>query len=365
MPSLDEATVHAEAPRSSILRIPENSERKESEIFWVTLQPFLASCGYTLRPRYQADWAPSWQSNPKPRKFGVFYEDEHIIHYGHWRIIDATRISDGCKVVLKVVQRFLPDDFELEIIQFLSSAELKDDPRNRAIPLLDIIQPSGENWVLIVMPMFHPFASPNFHCIIISESLEFMHSLNIAHRDISINNVLMDHRCVIPNGFHFAMDDSHDGVTRGLCTELRCRVAPVNYYYIDFEFDQRFPEGIEKATVSGIVGQRVPEMKISDDVPYNPFKADVYQLGKTMLMIFEDYTGLGNFKGLLKKMVSRNPDKRPTASEALSLLDALVSRMSKSSMHWRIWNTPYLDPTFPPIGTRLMYYLFPSRRALA
>ncbi|KAK0437220.1 hypothetical protein EV421DRAFT_1829096, partial [Armillaria borealis] len=70
MPSLDEATVHAEAPRSSILRIPKNSERKESEIFWVTLQPFLASCGYTLRPWYQADWAPSWQSNPKPGKFG-------------------------------------------------------------------------------------------------------------------------------------------------------------------------------------------------------------------------------------------------------------------------------------------------------
>ncbi|KAK0437219.1 hypothetical protein EV421DRAFT_1977928 [Armillaria borealis] len=132
------------------------------------------------------------------------------------------------------------------------------------------------------------------------------------------------------------MDGSNDGVTRGLCTELRCRVAPVNYYYIEFEFAQRFPEGIEKATVSGIVGQRVPEMKTPTTCHTTPSRQTYTSSDKTMLMIFEDYTGLGNFKGLLKKMVSRNPDKRPTASEALSLLDVLVSRMSKSSMHWRI-----------------------------
>jgi hypothetical protein len=30
------------------------------EQFWVDIQPWLKSCGYTLRDRYQPDWAASW-----------------------------------------------------------------------------------------------------------------------------------------------------------------------------------------------------------------------------------------------------------------------------------------------------------------
>ncbi|KAG7441304.1 uncharacterized protein BT62DRAFT_908563, partial [Guyanagaster necrorhizus] len=117
--------------------------------------------------------------------------------------------------------------------------------------------------------------------------LEFMHTKNTAHKDISINNLVMNHRHVIPKGYHFGDRISHDDVEWGLSTEIRCYVGPVDYYYIDFEFAECFPEGIDKDLVSGIVGQRVLEMKDSGNVSYNPFKADVYQLRIAMLDIFE------------------------------------------------------------------------------
>ncbi|KAG7441336.1 uncharacterized protein BT62DRAFT_1080212 [Guyanagaster necrorhizus] len=316
MPS--EATDRTEAPQDSKLYTPD-SGRKEGEIFWVNHQPFLASRGYMLRPRYHADWVPSWQSNPRPKKFGVYYEDQHIIHYSPVRLRLAYIVQ-----LLGTIHLALADhrcDTYLGWLSSRSQAELKDNPRNHAIPLLDVIQFPDENWALLVKAMFRYFASPNFHCVSefielfrqLLAGLEFMNRLNIAHGDITINDIVMDHRRVIAKGIHFAMDGSHDGATRGLFTELRVRVAPVNYYYIDFEFAQCFPEGIEVAAV--------PKLSFdgSYGVPNNPFKEDVYDLDEAIF----------------------------------------------TTLKWRIWNTPYRDPTYPPPWSRLPYYLFPSRHLFA
>jgi hypothetical protein len=37
----------------------------ESEIYWRDHQPWLAGCGYMLRPRYAPDWKPSWEGTKK------------------------------------------------------------------------------------------------------------------------------------------------------------------------------------------------------------------------------------------------------------------------------------------------------------
>ncbi|KAK0477910.1 kinase-like domain-containing protein [Armillaria novae-zelandiae] len=358
----------AEIPQTNKMYIPNKSERQEGETFWVSHQPFLASRGYMLRPRYHPDWIPSWKSNPHPRGF---YEDQHVIHDRNaWRIIDAIRLSDGCKVVLKAVS-LLGDDYELTIAHFLSHPALRDDSRNRAIPLLDVVYlPGVKDVALIVMPMFRCFLTPSFHCRIefielfrqLLGGLEFMHIFNIAHRDISVNNVLMDHRRVMPKGYHFGLRFSHDGIEINLPTERRCLAGPVDYYFIDFQYSQCFPEGHDKALVSGIVGQRVPEMKNSNDVCYNPFKADVYQLGTTMLDEFETYTGLDDFKPLLHSMVSVDPDKRPSASDALAQFEAIVSRSSKVSMTWRIWSNTFCDQWIPWFWNRFLYFVFPPCR---
>ncbi|KAK0452113.1 kinase-like domain-containing protein [Desarmillaria tabescens] len=358
-------------PPTKKFYIPPNSERKECEMFWVNNQPFLASQGYMLRPRYHPGWIPSWKSDPKPMAPIRSYEDEHVIH-GHrrWRIIDAVHIPDGSKVILKAVS-LLPDEFELGITHFLSTEEMRKDPRNNAIPVLDAFPiPCVEDWAIIVMPMFRGFASPPFHCRSefielfqqLLAGLEFLHSENIAHRDISVNNIVMDHQRVLPKGYHFGLKRSHDGIEWELPTELRCRAGPVDYCYIDFEFSECFPEGREKTLISGIAGQRVPEVQDSDTL-YNPFKADVYQLGVAMLDIFERYTGLDDFKPLLRQMASIDPDKRPTASEALVQFEAVVSRSSQASLSWRIWSNQLCDSLVPWFWARFLYRIFPPCRS--
>ncbi|PBK68572.1 hypothetical protein ARMSODRAFT_914296 [Armillaria solidipes] len=123
--------------------VPRNSKCQECEIFWVSHQPFLASCGSTLSPWLDSFTIPSWKSNPHPRGLLRFYEDEHVIHDGCvWRIIDATRLFDGCKVVLKAVS-LLVDEYELTITHFLSRPALRLDSRNRAIPILDVVYLPG------------------------------------------------------------------------------------------------------------------------------------------------------------------------------------------------------------------------------
>ncbi|KAK0215476.1 hypothetical protein IW262DRAFT_219430 [Armillaria fumosa] len=182
----------------------------------------------------------------------------------------------------------------------------------------------------------------------------------------------------MPKGYHFGLHFNHDGIEWKLPTELRCVAGPVDYYFIDFQYSQCFPEGHDKATVSGIVGQIVPEMKNSNDVCYNPFKADVYQLGTTMLdefevtstcrtssmspLIFQTYSGLDDFKPLLHSMVSVDPDKRPSASDALAQFDAIVSRSSKVSMTWRIWSNTFYNPWVPWFWNRSLYFVFPPCR---
>lgn len=58
--------------------------------------------------------------------------------------MDAVRISDGRRVLLKRFELPANGRTELEINTLLSSEPLKSDPRNPAIPLLDVINAPGQ-----------------------------------------------------------------------------------------------------------------------------------------------------------------------------------------------------------------------------
>lgn len=131
-----------------------------------------------------------------------------------------------------------------------------------------------------------------------------------------------------------------------------CRVASLNRWTTTISISSS-PNASQREGIKPSFQEYVPEMNNSDDVCYNPFKPDIYQFGTTMLdefgvtstcytssmssLIFQTYTGLGDFKPLLHGMVSVDPDKRPSASDALAQFDAIVSRSSKVSTTWRIW----------------------------
>jgi hypothetical protein len=77
-------------------------------------------------------------------------------------VLDATRIFDGVKVVLK---RILAMGDEFRIAMHLSSAKMRSDPRNRTVPILDVIPIHGNTEeVFLVMPYLREFHSPPFHC---------------------------------------------------------------------------------------------------------------------------------------------------------------------------------------------------------
>ena len=76
--------------------------------------------------------------------------------------MDATRNRDGQQVMLKSlpVKR---GQQELEIARRFSSPELRREPRNHCVPLLDTLDLPGicdQN--LIVMPFLRPFDEPHF-----------------------------------------------------------------------------------------------------------------------------------------------------------------------------------------------------------
>jgi serine/threonine protein kinase len=103
--------------------------------------------------------------------------------------------------------------------------------------------------------------------------------------DIGPSNLMMDESTVVPRGSHFCQPWTHDG-KESLTWRNRCTVPLVQYYYIDFGLSTWHQIG-HNAVVLGRYGQVKTVPELSDTSPYNPFKADVYQLGCTLLEVIQ------------------------------------------------------------------------------
>lgn len=78
-------------------------------------------------------------------------------------MIDATRISDSKLVMMKVVPS---TSTELDINRYLSSEPLREDPRNRCIPLLDVLShPNDPDMSIMVMPYLRGIDDPAFDTV--------------------------------------------------------------------------------------------------------------------------------------------------------------------------------------------------------
>ena len=98
-------------------------------------------------------------------------------------MLDATRIHDGAKVVLK---RVLAEGDEIRISLHLSSAQMRSDARNRTVPILDVIPVNGHTEeVFLVMPYLRQFHSPPFHCR--AEFIEALRKLLQVRSRITMN----------------------------------------------------------------------------------------------------------------------------------------------------------------------------------
>ncbi|KAG8895599.1 hypothetical protein FRB99_000436 [Tulasnella sp. 403] len=270
----------------------------EEEI-WAGRFEFLKSCGYLLRPRYRPGWVASWIKEP-----GLLRIDaEDGVLAGGDITLDAMRISDGETVFLKRVPTTSP---EVEVGRFLSSDELKNDRRNHSAPVLEVLEDKGDpEHVILVLPMLRPVDMPPPASI--GELVDFVHQTLEA------------------------LFSQPDGQPLKVEEPSRTAVGGVRYYFVDFGISTR-----DQDKVVGVDGQeRAPEL--SSDIPYDPYKLDVYGLGRAYKTLLEDRDIEARFLDpLIELMTKKSPGDRPSAAEAFQMFKTLSREMSWMTLSRRL-----------------------------
>jgi hypothetical protein len=110
--------------------------------------------------------------------------------------------------------------------------------------------------------------------------------LLLSLRDCSPKNILVDATNMYPLGFHPVQDVFLDDVTTFAPVIPRLE-AGVKYYFVDYGISSYFPAGSRRELVLGVAGrdQDVPEL--SNNVPYDPFKVDIFTVGNVLLREFQ------------------------------------------------------------------------------
>ncbi|KAG8897436.1 hypothetical protein FRB99_008153 [Tulasnella sp. 403] len=109
----------------------------------------------------------------------------------------------------------------------------------------------------------------------------------------------------------------------------------------------------------GVDGQeRAPEL--SSDVPYDPYKLDVYILGMAFeQLLITELSGADFVQPLIEYMTPKNPEERPSAAEALSRF-----REIKKTLTWRTL-TQRTRPRKSPAETRMQKLMADFRYRLS
>ncbi|KAG9019231.1 hypothetical protein FRB90_005062 [Tulasnella sp. 427] len=248
-------------------------------------------------------------------------------------------MSDGKTVYLKHVSKSSP---EVEIGQYLSSDGLLNDPRNHCLPVLDVLKdPKDPENVILVIPWLRRIDSPEpasvRECVdFVHQTLEgliFMHEHKVAHRDCAWGNIMMDGRRLYSLGWHpQEWEVLPNGKSMKQSNPSRTAVGGVRYYFIDFGISTK-----DQDETLGVDGQE-PAPELSDDVPYDPFKLDVYILGMAYRHFFIEryYDGLDFLLPLIEYMTPLKPSERPSAAEAFEKWKPIYQGLSFGTLSQRL-----------------------------
>ncbi|KAG8913702.1 hypothetical protein FRC01_004417 [Tulasnella sp. 417] len=322
----------SQAGDQTVAEGPRSDKLSDGEQVWAARYKQLKAYGYLLRPRYRPGWVPAWE----PNGWNVREEDAILPDADN---LDAERLSDGQIVFLKPVPKTSP---EIEIGCLLTSEDMRKDPRNHAIPLLDVIDdPVVPNTVILVLPLLRLIDSPPpssvGECIdLVNQTLEglvFLHKHGIAHRDCAMDNIMLDARALLPDGWHPQSYNVSRDSQRALRIPPIREAGGVRYYFIDFGIST-----LGRNTTLGTLGQeRAPEL--SAEIPYDPYKLDVYILGmayaKFLALRFrvEDFSFLDP---LIRAMIVKEPSERPTAAEAYELFNKIRAAIPSGELRRRL-----------------------------
>ncbi|KAK7028447.1 kinase domain-containing protein [Favolaschia claudopus] len=318
---------------------------KASEMYWFNLREFLLSQGYHLRPKFDPDFASKYHLLDETAL------EECGTSYSRPAIMDAVRVSDGTKVMLKSVSTSI-HPHEVEIAQLFSSPPHLGNPRNHCIPLLDLLQdPEDSGKQIMVMPLLASLRQPLFDTVgelvtcwrQIFEGIQYMHENFVAHRDCTLSNIMQDATLLYPDGFHPIhnwMDPSYKHFARHI-TRTECWPR---YYIIDFGLSRRYDPAQGPPMEDVICGgdKSPPEhLGAAYDIPCNPFPTDIYFLGNVLKRRFvykgfpmssDDrlrlYGPLSFLDPLIKDMTQQDPALRPTIGEVIERFDEIARKLS-------------------------------------
>ncbi|KAK0234344.1 hypothetical protein EDD85DRAFT_774095 [Armillaria nabsnona] len=219
---------------------------RDIELFWIWHYQFLQDNGYQLRPKFHPDWKPNWKTEDDM----LFSEDS--LSYSNLSIMDATRIKDKKLVTVKKVSR-TKFPYEVDLALFLISPPLSDDPKNHCVPIYEVLQSPYESDVqIIVMPRLREIDSPDFDTVgefsdafrQIFDGLEFMHQNFVAHRDITILNVMLDPSRLYPKAWH-PIEPFRSAKYTGFVSHITRTKCWPRYYIIHFGSSRQYePENL-------------------------------------------------------------------------------------------------------------------------
>ncbi|KAI0057537.1 hypothetical protein BV25DRAFT_1841547, partial [Artomyces pyxidatus] len=228
----------------------DHTRRTLGEKWWARRSDALERTGYRLRPRFRADWVPSWVAENKE------IWDAEDGEYLTWKVVmDTTRTSDGSYVFLKELRADLGTG-EQDITAYLSSE-----------PLSQAFLTFGK-------------AVPFFTQI-------FEH--NIAHRGCTLLNIVFDPSSMYPESFHpKRIDRTRDWKSKA--KYFTRTQKPPRYYLVDFGLSRMYDPAAGPPLDTPIQGgdKSVPEHQNADSPkPWNPFFTGIYYIGN---MIREEFT---------------------------------------------------------------------------
>ncbi|EJD38714.1 hypothetical protein AURDEDRAFT_128716 [Auricularia subglabra TFB-10046 SS5] len=310
------------------------------EQFWRDIQPYLLSKGYRLRARYRPGWVAPWiGTDIYP---SAFEESRQCILPS---VIDARRESDNMLVGIKWIPTAEHTRKEVDILRFLSDDDLRHDPRNHCNPLLETLpHPEDPNGVLMVTPwrndlIIIPIERVNElvdMMLQLFEGIVFMHEHGVAHRDCTDWNIMQDSTSAFPGlRCHPWHCDMSEDMQKPYTPLPRC-MCMFRYYFIDFGVSSRH-DGPGPHLVTGAVCRDATAPELSETVPYDPFKLDIYLIGNHFLQEYlNKYSNLEFLRPLLVQMTRRDPASRPNAHEALRMLKEAGSRPPGLFFRWRL-----------------------------
>ncbi|KAJ7153518.1 hypothetical protein C8R43DRAFT_1002318 [Mycena crocata] len=315
------------------------------EYFWRDYQPWLKEHGYLLRPRYQPGWEPSWVKYSKP-----YWLAEDSFRNKAERVMDATRISDGSHVMLKMSDL---NDYpnEVPIAELFSSQALAKDTRNHCVKVYETLRiPELSDIAILVMPLLYEMQSPRFETIgeavecfrQMFEGVRFIHEHNIAHRDCKYDSFMVESTPLfryLPHPLEPEQRRDFSGPPR--ITKTRTQIS-VKYFIIDFNLSVRYTDAGPHLELSGWGGDKtVPEFQTQERS--DPFAVDVYCLGNAIRQYFTEgwevdpgKKGFGFMMALLEDMCRDDPKARPNMTEVVSRFETIRVALGELKLRSRV-----------------------------